>query len=165
MGRFIPYLTCKIRNKDTQYVVLKKHDISYVSCLKSTTYWASLFLILHVKYGIKRPNSLSFFFIILASGLFYTTFDVWKHVPTINSPALHGAVAVALICRSVVSCVLPIKKISAAFLLVQKLLSPELFMVGRAGMHRLTICMYRVSGRKKVYPRNVEKYEFVVVLL
>ena len=27
LGRFIPYLTCKIRNKDTQYVVLKKHDI------------------------------------------------------------------------------------------------------------------------------------------
>ena len=39
-----------------------------MSCLKSTTYWVSLFLILHVKYGIKRPNSLSFFFIILASG-------------------------------------------------------------------------------------------------
>ena len=27
LGRFIPYLTCKIRNKDTQYVVLFKHDI------------------------------------------------------------------------------------------------------------------------------------------
>ena len=27
LGRFIPYLTCKISNKDTQYVVLKKHDI------------------------------------------------------------------------------------------------------------------------------------------
>ena len=39
-----------------------------MSCLKSTTYWAPLFLILHVKYGIKRPNSLSFFFTILASG-------------------------------------------------------------------------------------------------
>ena len=39
-----------------------------MSCLKSTTYWVSLFHILHVKYGIKRPNSLSFFFIILASG-------------------------------------------------------------------------------------------------
>ena len=38
-----------------------------MSCLKSTTYWVSLFHILHVKYGIKRPNSLSFFFIILAS--------------------------------------------------------------------------------------------------
>ena len=40
-----------------------------MSCLKSTTYWISLFHILHVKYRIKRPNSLSFFFIILASGL------------------------------------------------------------------------------------------------
>ena len=40
-----------------------------MSCLKSTTYWISLFRILHVKYRIKRPNSLSFFFIILASGL------------------------------------------------------------------------------------------------
>ena len=38
-------------------------------CSKSTTYWVSLFHILHVKYGIKRPNSLSFFFIILASEL------------------------------------------------------------------------------------------------
>ena len=37
-----------------------------MSCLKSTTYWISLFHILHVKYRIKRPNSLSFFFIILA---------------------------------------------------------------------------------------------------
>ena len=37
-----------------------------MSCLKSTTYWVFLFHILHVKYGIKRPNSLSFFFIILA---------------------------------------------------------------------------------------------------
>ena len=27
LGRFILYLTCKIWNKDTQYVVLKKHDI------------------------------------------------------------------------------------------------------------------------------------------
>ena len=27
LGRFIPYLTCKIRNKYTQYIVLKKHDI------------------------------------------------------------------------------------------------------------------------------------------
>ena len=27
LGRFIPYLTCKIRNKDTLYVVLFKHDI------------------------------------------------------------------------------------------------------------------------------------------
>ena len=27
LGRFISYLTCKIRNKDTQYVVLFKHDI------------------------------------------------------------------------------------------------------------------------------------------
>ena len=40
-----------------------------MSCLKSTTYWVSLFHILHVKYGIKQPNSLSFFFIILASDL------------------------------------------------------------------------------------------------
>ena len=39
-----------------------------MSCFLSTTYWVSLFHILHVKYGIKRPNSLSFFFIILASG-------------------------------------------------------------------------------------------------
>ena len=38
-----------------------------MSCLKSTTYWISLFHILHVKYRIKRPNSLSLFFIILAS--------------------------------------------------------------------------------------------------
>ena len=27
LGRFIPYLTCKIWNKDTQYVVLFKHDV------------------------------------------------------------------------------------------------------------------------------------------
>ena len=27
LGRFIPYFTCKIWNKNTQYVVLKKHDI------------------------------------------------------------------------------------------------------------------------------------------
>ena len=27
LGRFIPYFTCKIWNKDIQYVVLKKHDI------------------------------------------------------------------------------------------------------------------------------------------
>ena len=27
LGRFIPYFTCKIRNKDTLYVVLFKHDI------------------------------------------------------------------------------------------------------------------------------------------
>ena len=27
LGRFIPYFTCKIWNKDTQYVVLFKHDI------------------------------------------------------------------------------------------------------------------------------------------
>ena len=39
-----------------------------MSCLKNTTYWVFLFHILHVKYWIKRPNSLSFFFIILASG-------------------------------------------------------------------------------------------------
>ena len=38
-----------------------------MSCL-STTYWVFLFHILQVKYGIKRPNGLSFFFIILASG-------------------------------------------------------------------------------------------------
>ena len=38
-----------------------------MSCFLSTTYWVFLFHILHVKYGIKRPNSLSFFFIILAS--------------------------------------------------------------------------------------------------
>ena len=39
-----------------------------MSCFLSTTYWVFLLHILHVKYGIKRPNSLSFFFIILASG-------------------------------------------------------------------------------------------------
>ena len=39
-----------------------------MSCFLSTTYWVFLFHILHVKYGIKRPTSLSFFFIILASG-------------------------------------------------------------------------------------------------
>ena len=44
-----------------------------MSCFLSTTYWVSLFHILHVTYGIKRPNSLSFFFIILASDL--TTFN------------------------------------------------------------------------------------------
>ena len=27
LGRFIPYFTCKIWNKNTQYVVLFKHDI------------------------------------------------------------------------------------------------------------------------------------------
>ena len=27
LGRFIPYFTCKIWNKNAQYVVLKKHDI------------------------------------------------------------------------------------------------------------------------------------------
>ena len=41
--------------------------IPNMSCFLSTTYWVFLFHILHVKYGIKRPNSLSFFFIILAS--------------------------------------------------------------------------------------------------
>ena len=50
LDRLIPYLKCKIWNKDTKYVVLL-----------STTYWAFLFHILHVIYGIKRPNSLSFF--------------------------------------------------------------------------------------------------------
>ena len=27
LGRLIPYFTCKIWNKNTQYVVLKKHDM------------------------------------------------------------------------------------------------------------------------------------------
>ena len=63
-----------IKKKDDYGVVLfhilrVKYGIKILnmSCLKSTTYWVSLFHILHVKYGIKRHNSLSFFFIILAS--------------------------------------------------------------------------------------------------
>ena len=42
-----------------------------MSCFLSTTYWVFLFHVLHVKYEIKRPNSLSFFFIILASEFIY----------------------------------------------------------------------------------------------
>ena len=52
-----------------------------MSCFLSTTYWVSLFLILHVKYGIKRPNSLSFFFIILASGHRSKSASRWR-IPT-----------------------------------------------------------------------------------
>ena len=56
LGRFIPYFTCK-------YGI----QMPNMSCLKNMTYWISSFHILHVKYRIKLPNSLSFFFIILAS--------------------------------------------------------------------------------------------------
>ena len=38
-----------------------------MSCFLITTYLVFSFHILHVKYGIKRPNSLYSFFIILAS--------------------------------------------------------------------------------------------------
>ena len=58
LGRFILYFRVKYGIK-----------ISNMSCFLSTTYWVFLFHILHAKYGIKRPNSLSFFFIILASEL------------------------------------------------------------------------------------------------
>ena len=61
-----------------------------MSCLKSTTYWVFLFHILHVKYGIKQPNSLSFFFIILASER-----HLWQYVYVLSPavvPELRAAV-------------------------------------------------------------------------